>query len=31
AIKINKDEAAEKFSKAGVNLKLPAIGASLTL
>lgn len=31
AIKINKEETAEKFAKAGVNLKLPAIGGSLTL
>jgi L-ascorbate metabolism protein UlaG (beta-lactamase superfamily) len=30
-IKINKEETAEKFKKAGVNLKLPAIGESLTL
>src|SRR6185437_9203480 len=30
-IKINKDEVAEKFKKAGINLKLPAIGESLAL
>jgi L-ascorbate metabolism protein UlaG (beta-lactamase superfamily) len=30
-IKINKEETAEKFKKAGVNLKLPAIGESSTL
>ncbi len=31
AIKINKEETADKFKKAGVNLQLPAIGGSLTL
>jgi L-ascorbate metabolism protein UlaG (beta-lactamase superfamily) len=31
AIKIDKEKTAEKFSKAGVNLKLPAIGESLEL
>ena len=31
AIKIDKKETAEKFAKAGVNLKLPAIGESLEL
>ncbi|QXV66054.1 metal-dependent hydrolase [Mucilaginibacter achroorhodeus] len=30
-IKINKDEVAEKFLKAGLNLKLPAIGESIEL
>lgn len=30
-IKINKEETAEKFKKAGVNLQLPAIGGSVTL
>jgi L-ascorbate metabolism protein UlaG (beta-lactamase superfamily) len=30
-IKINKDEVAEKFKKAGLNLKLPQIGESITL
>ena len=30
-IKINKDEVAEKFLKAGLNLKLPAIGDTLEL
>lgn len=30
-IKINKDEVAEKFVKAGLNLKLPAIGESINL
>jgi L-ascorbate metabolism protein UlaG (beta-lactamase superfamily) len=30
-IKINKDEVMEKFLKAGLNLKLPAIGESITL
>ena len=30
-IKIDKEETAEKFVKAGLNLKLPAIGESLTL
>jgi L-ascorbate metabolism protein UlaG (beta-lactamase superfamily) len=30
-IKIDKNEAAEKFLKAGINLKLPAIGESLRL
>ena len=30
-IKINKEEATAKFTKAGLNLKLPAIGESLTL
>ena len=30
-IKINKTEAAEKFVKAGINIKLPVIGESLTL
>ena len=31
AIKIDQKETAEKFSKAGVNLKLPAIGESIAL
>jgi L-ascorbate metabolism protein UlaG (beta-lactamase superfamily) len=31
AIKINKEQTAAKFSAAGLNLKLPAIGESLTL
>jgi L-ascorbate metabolism protein UlaG (beta-lactamase superfamily) len=31
AIKIDKDEVVEKFVKAGINLKLPEIGESLTL
>ena len=31
AIKIDKKETAEKFTKAGVNLKLPAIGESIEL
>ena len=30
-IKINKEEVAEKFLKAGIDLKMPAIGESLTL
>jgi L-ascorbate metabolism protein UlaG (beta-lactamase superfamily) len=30
-IKINKEEVAKKFVKAGINLKLPAIGESLSL
>lgn len=30
-IKINKDEVAEKFIKAGLNLKLPAVGESIEL
>jgi hypothetical protein len=30
-IEINKEEAAEKFIKAGINLKLPGIGESLDL
>ncbi len=30
-IKINKDEVMEKFLKAGINLKLPAIGEEITL
>jgi L-ascorbate metabolism protein UlaG (beta-lactamase superfamily) len=30
-IKIDKDEVMEKFVKAGLNLKLPAIGESLSL
>jgi L-ascorbate metabolism protein UlaG (beta-lactamase superfamily) len=30
-IKIDKDEVQQKFTKAGLNLKLPAIGESLTL
>lgn len=30
-IKINKEEAVEKFIKAGINIKLPAIGESLEL
>ncbi|MBL4678381.1 MAG: metal-dependent hydrolase [Mucilaginibacter sp.] len=30
-IKINKDEVAEKFLKAGLNLKLPAVGESIEL
>jgi hypothetical protein len=30
-IKIDKEEVAEKFVKAGLNLKLPAIGESLDL
>lgn len=30
-IKINKDEAIDKFIKAGINIKLPAVGESLAL
>jgi len=30
-IRINKEEVAEKFAKAGLNLKLPAIGGSINL
>jgi L-ascorbate metabolism protein UlaG (beta-lactamase superfamily) len=30
-IQINKDEAVEKFIKAGINIKLPAIGEEITL
>jgi L-ascorbate metabolism protein UlaG (beta-lactamase superfamily) len=30
-IRINKEETAEKFEKAGINLKLPPIGGSLEL
>jgi hypothetical protein len=30
-IKINKEEAAEKFIKAGINIKLPEIGESIEL